>query len=473
MPVNDKTAKIVTKLTERLQKQSSGVKEYREFYDGEYRLSFSTEGYSREFGEMLKEINDNWLPIVVEAVSERMNVEGFRFGQSEGDNEAWDIWQRNFLDADSELHHTSTLRDGIGYVMVWGETKTDNPIITVEDCQEVYVELVAGSRRQRAYAIKRWVDEWDGQTEYVNLYTPDAIGKFVYRNGQLEILDEATNPMKVVPIVPFFNRPDTKPNSFKSELHDVISTQRQINKILCDAIVASEFAAFRQRWASGVEIEKDKQGKPINPFVSNVNRVWIAEDSGTKFGSFEAADLSNYVTLLENRIQSVASRTRTPPHYLLGSSGTFPSGETLKATETGLIAKTKSRMRHTGEGWEEVMRLAFKAMSDEKRATYYRAETIWADPESRTEAEHVDALVKLRSLNVPLRQLWEDAGYSQEQIDRMTQWATEEALTASLTTPSPIVNVTGTVENASNPGTNTTSNRDDAESSDPNGGADI
>lgn len=472
MRLNKETSDIVEKLILRLEKQARSVAEYRKYYDGDYSLSFSTEGYSREFGKMLEEISDNWMPLVVEAVSERMNVEGFRFGQNEGDAEAWDIWQRNFLDADSSLHHTALLRDGIGAVLVWGNPETDEPVITVEDSQEVYVQTVAGNRRQRTFAIKRWVDDWDGQTEYVNLYTPTTLLKLVRKSGW-QILEEAKNPMGVVPVVPFYNRPDVRADIYRSELKDVISNQRQINKILCDAIVASEFAAFRQRWASGVEVEKDDRGRPINPFVSNVNRVWIAEDAGTKFGSFEAADLGNYVTLLENRIQSIASRTRTPPHYLLGSSGTFPSGETLKATETGLIAKTKSRMRHTGEGWEEVMRLAFNAASDDLRASYYRAETIWADPESRTEAEHVDALVKLRSLNVPLRQLWEDAGYSQEQIDRMTQWATEEALTASLTTPSPIVNVTGTVENASDPRADSSTDRENAESSNSTGGSDI
>lgn len=446
-----KLEQIVEKMLLGLDVQARDVAQYRKYYDGDYSLSFSTEGYSQEFGRMLEEIVDNWLPIVVEAVSERMRVEGFRFGGTEDDKEAWDTWQRNQLDADSELHHNANLRDGVGSVLVWGDSD-DNPIITIEDAHQVYVELMAGSRRHRRFAIKRWVDEWDDNTEFINLYAPEALYKFV-RKGSLQLKETVHNPMGVVPVVPFYNRPDVTPGAYRSELKDVISTQRQINKILCDAIVASEFAAFRQRWAAGVEVEKDDKGKPINPFVSNVNRVWIAEDAATKFGSFEATDLQNYVSLLENRVQSIASRTRTPPHYLLGQSGTFPSGETLKATETGLIAKTKSRMRHAGEGWEEVQRLAFKVKGDERRANFYRAETIWADPESRTEAEHVDAMLKLRSLNVPLRQLWEDVGYSQEQIARMIQWATEEALTTALTTPSPIVNVTGTVENGANAGT--------------------
>jgi hypothetical protein len=58
-------------------------------------------------------------------------------------------------------------------------------------------------------------------------------------------------------------------------------------------------------------------------------------------------------------IQHVAAQTRTPPHYLLGQSGAFPSGESLKATETGLVAKVKRKQTTFGETWEEAMRLAF------------------------------------------------------------------------------------------------------------------
>lgn len=63
------------------------------------------------------------------------------------------------------------------------------------------------------------------------------------------------------------------------------------------------------------------------------------------------------------------------------------------------------------------MRLCF-AIEDDPRADVQTAETIWADPESRSEAQHVDALTKLRAIGVPDEQLWEDAGYSPQQIDR-------------------------------------------------------
>ena len=228
-------------------------------------------------------------------------------------------------------------------------------------------------------------------------------------------------------MVPLINRPNLFGGG-RSELANVTSTQDQINKLVCDMIVASEFQAFRQRWATGVEVAMDETtGEDKAPFKAAVDRLWATPDSEAKFGEFGSNDLKAYVTALENRIQSLASRSRTPPHYLLGGMGQFPSGESLKATETGLIAKVKSQRRHFGESWEEVIRLGFKAQGD-ARADAMSAETIWADPESRTESEHVDSLVKKLSIGVPMPQLWEDAGYTPEQIARFKTMMLEEAL---------------------------------------------
>ena len=70
---------------------------------------------------------------------------------------------------------------------------------------------------------------------------------------------------------------------------------------------------------------------------------------------------------------------------------------------------------------EEVIRLGFLAIGDQARANVAETETIWRDPETRTEAQHVDALVKLGTLGVPEEQLWADAGYTPTQIARFLE----------------------------------------------------
>jgi hypothetical protein len=444
-------------LYRRLILRAPQVRTFEQYYDGIHPLSFTSTEYRQEFTQMLRGVSDNWMALVVDAVEERLHVEGFRMSDDPaGDQDAWDIWQRNCLDADSEMLHSTALQTGSAYALVWyGED--DEPLITVEHPGQCYVAYESGTQRVRSAAVKAWVDEWTGETR-ANVYLPDGIYKYqsvrqvtiddyktrTGRDRSLDILggmwkpvegdDYVANPLGVVPMVEFRNRPRLLGEG-RSEIADVISVQNQINKLVCDMLVAAEFSAFKQRWATGVEIPTDPMtGKPLQAFPAAVDRLWSVESDTARFGEFGEADLTNYVAALENRVQSLASRTRTPPHYLLGSSGSFPSGESLKATETGLIAKCRSRHRHFGESWEEVMRLAF-AVKDDPRADSRMAETIWTDPESRSEAEHTDSLLKKMSLGVPVRQLWEDAGYSQTQIERFGQMLVEEAAMRELITP--------------------------------------
>jgi hypothetical protein len=58
----------------------------------------------------------------------------------------------------------------------------------------------------------------------------------------------------------------------------------------------------------------------------------------------------------------------------------------------------------------------------------FDAETIWGDPESRSESEHVDAVTKMQSLGVPQEALWEELGFTPQQIDRFKTMRAETAL---------------------------------------------
>jgi hypothetical protein len=80
-----------------------------------------------------------------------------------------------------------------------------------------------------------------------------------------------------------------------------------------------------------------------------------------------------------------------------------------------------------GEGLEEIIRLAFRALND-SRGDNVTAEVIWADPEFKTQSELIDSLVKQRDLGVPDEILWEKAGYSPKEIERIKLLRQEEAI---------------------------------------------
>jgi hypothetical protein len=412
----------------------------QDYHDGRHRLAFTSQKFRDAFGGMFSAFADNWCQLVVDAVEERLNVEGFRHGNDpKSDADAWQIWQRNGLDAESQLAHSEALIKGDAYAIVWGDAD-GQPKVSIESPRDVVVAFAPGDRKTRVAALKRWRDD-DGM--HATLFTPDFVFKFEKddsANGDwLPDTEDGMpwpmpNPLGVVPVVPITNRGSLTSAYGVSEFLNVIPQQDAVNKLLADMLVASEFIAYPQRYVTGMEIPIDENtGRATAPFNVSLDKLLIAEDPAAKFGSLSAGDLGNYVTGIETLVQHIASQTRTPPHYFF-LGGNFPSGDAIKSAETGLVAKSRRKMRFFGESWEEVMRLCFKVLGD-PRGDLQDSETIWADPEYRSEAELADALIKRSAIGVPQQQLWEDAGYSQTQISRFKAMQAEDMLNQALAAP--------------------------------------
>jgi hypothetical protein len=447
------------RLYEQLQERCKYVQLMRRYCEGDHPYALLTDKAREAFRRLLKQARSNYVGLVSDATSERIQVDGFRLGEAEaGDTEAWRIWQANNLDADSDLLIAEAIRVGRSFALVAPNPQDQStPLVTAEDATQAIVAYRPGSRRERAAGLKCWVDDWTGQL-MATVYLPDGLYKYSApapkRNTvgkpkweRREVRGEAwpaPNPLGVVPLVELQNRPDLLGEAH-SEIEDVLDIQDRINKTLIDRLMAQEFSAFRQRWATGYELPEDEQGQPVEPFKAAVDRLWVAEDPQVKFGEFSATDLTPYLKAIEADVQHMAARTRTPAQYLLGQLSNV-NGETLKATESGLVSKVRQRQRPLGEGFEEIVRLYLRAAGDDRDLD--RIEVIWHNPEFRTEGELVDALVKMSTLGVPREALWERWGASQTEIAQWREQSDQQAARilggdpASLFGPKPDVTTT-------------------------------
>ena len=417
------------RLWTQLQKRCEYADLMRQYYSGDHPLPMIQEKARSAFQRLLRQSRSNYTGLVVDATAERIQVDGFRFGNEDvGDEEAWRIWQASSMDADSDLLITEAVKVGRAFALVApNPDDSATPIITAEDATQAIVAYKPGSRRDRAAGLKTWMDDWTGQF-MATLYLPGGLYKFQApkppqgvtrpRWAKREVAGEvwpAPNPLGVVPLIEIQNRPDLLGEAH-SEIEDVLDVQDRINKTLIDRMMAQEFSAFRQRWMTGYEVPTDESGQPIEPFKAAVDRLWVIEDENVKVGEFSSTDLGPYLASIEADVQHMAARTRTPAQYLLGKLSNV-NGETLKATESGLVAKVRQRCRPLGEGLEEMVRLYLQAAGD--RRDLSSIEVIWHNPEFRTEGELVDALVKMSTLGVPHEALWERWGASQTEI---AQW---------------------------------------------------
>ncbi|MGN9782756.1 phage portal protein [Nonomuraea sp. ZG12] len=418
-----------------MSKQRADVRKYSAYYDSENKtLSYAQKKFAEIFGDLFVGWRDNFCPLIVDSISERLRIQGFRMGPEEpADKDANLIWQRNRLNAESNAGHIDALMGGAAYLTVWGD-EDDKAMVVPESAEDVTVQYEPGSRRKRAAAMKQYTDDWGD--EHVTLWLPDGVhtSDRVNDGGNgRRWTDPVTekNPLKVVPVVPLLNRTRLKLTPF-SELASIIPVQDAINKVAADALVASEFAAFPQRILSGVEPLPDDptsgevEAARQEAIRAYIDRILTLDNPDAKWGQFEAADLNNYVVLIDMLVQHMASQSRVPFHYFLLNGGQAPSGESITAAEAGLVAKARERMLHFGESWEEAMRLAFLVEGDMSKAEAYDAEVIWDDPEYRSKAQLADSLLKMKELNVPDKQLQEEYGYTPTQIERFDQMREEE-----------------------------------------------
>lgn len=424
--------------TARLFKRLSARRAELDFYDAYYRgdhpLPWLAPQAREEFRRILRMTRSNYMGLVCDATAERMQPEGFRLPAGDGgdavaDRETWRIWQANKLDADADQAILEALIGGQSYMMVAPNPRdSTTPLVWVEHPAQATVEYTPGTGHgERAAGLKVWDDDWT-QELHATLYLP----RFIYKwraprtqgigstpQWERRIVGgeswPALNSLGVVPLVELPNNPRLLRGGV-SELADVTDIQDRVNKTIADRLITQDYGAFPQKWATAWP-EEDAQGNPTPPIDVGRNRMVTTDVAEAKFGQWSAAPLDPYSAAKQEDVKDIAARTRTPAQYLLGEMSNV-NGETLKASESGLVAKVRQRIRPIGEGFETAMRLARQAagLPDDGG----QMETIWRNPEFRTEGEITDAAIKrVQTGLASVRQGREDVGYSSAQIARM------------------------------------------------------
>jgi len=423
----------IARLYKRIQAQREEFDFFDAYYRGDHPLPWLAPQARDEFRRILRMTRSNYMGLVVDAQVERMTVEGFRVDpeSEEPDKDAWRIWQANNLDSDFDQGMLEAGICGRSFLQVApNEQDSSAPHIWVEHASQATVEYEPGTnRRERAAALKAWNDDWTDELHAV-LQLPDRIYKFKAHKPpsgstsnpvweERDVKGEQANgnrlnPLRVVSMIELPNNPRLLSGGV-SELADVTDVQDRINKTIADRLITQDYGAFPQKWASAWP-DEDEAGVP-NTIDIGRNRMVTTEVAETKFGQWDAAPLDPYSMAKREDVKDIASRTRTPAQYLLGEMSNV-NGETLKASESGLVSKVRQRRRAYGEGAEEAQRIARQAAG--LPAAGASMETIWSNPEFRTEGELTDSVVKkLQSGIASLRQARTDVGYSETTIRRL------------------------------------------------------
>lgn len=466
----------------------------RDYYAGRHPVCFAGEAWRETFAALFRQFADNLCPSVVGAVADRLEVIGFHLddrqvlprgevkyselaegllggGYPPSQAEpaptpeestrlgalAWDIWTDNGLEAMSDWVHEEALQCGDAYVIVWPSRVTGLPVFYPQHAGQVVVGYDDEELGLVRWAAKAWVT--GDRRLRLNLYLPDRIEKWVTVNrlpgsgapttGELPEKSSAfqpyvqvngdgpepwplPNPYGEVPVFHFAT--GAGPGGLgTSELDVMIPLQDMLNKSVLDMAVAMEFAAFPQRWATGLEAGwEDEPGMPPGApsrFVAGMDRLWAVAETEAKFGQFAATDLKQYIGVQDSVRLEVARVTGTPLHYLMVLEGVPPSGEALRTIEGRRIAKVKKRQRRYGMTWARAMGLAMRTLGVEG----VRLQTAWRSAEDVGGKEQVDTLFTKQQLGVPRAQCLSELDYPEGKVEQMlTDWDAEREQDAKL-----------------------------------------
>jgi hypothetical protein len=424
---------------------------FQEIYLSEQGTLPMLPGYADAYKRLLRMSRTPWPRLVVDIAAERLSVIGLHVDGPTPDESLWSMFGLSKMGMVQSQVYTEALTLGTSYVSVWPEGDA-LPRTMWESGITMVHEVEPGDPTRVAAAQKVWHDPIRGLIR-ANLYLPGGTYKwaaaapdlpnmgmdaFLAQSADFYEVEAIENRYNQVPIIPFTVRP-TWDGYGRSDLDDLIQIFARIENITSNILLAVELGAFRQRWATGLEVPLDPNtDEPIEPFKVALDRLWISEDEKTKFGSFEATDISGYLKAVSDAVGQLSAVSRIPVTYFVQSElANPPSAASFEASETGLINKVRERQEFFSVGWESLVELAMRMSGTISGTPNANVTVDWKDPRTRSESQTLDAAVKLYSIGTPWESVMAFIGYDPEEIKRMSQQRMADTFDRLLRSPLP------------------------------------
>ncbi|MFH0243602.1 phage portal protein [Streptomyces sp. HK10] len=402
---------------------------------------------TEEYKQLVDQSRFNVLPLVVTSVAQALYVDGYRPGRGES-SPVWDaVWQSNRMDARQAGLFRAAVQYGVSYALVLKGRPA--PVITPlspRRCTALYEDTMVDEWPQLGlvWGGTRTVDGHKRRTARVMDDQQVHTVAVAEEGTASKLLATEAHGLGVTPLVRYADSFEDLDDGPRGKVEPLLPVQRQLNQSTYALLMAQHYAAFRQRWVTGMTIEEDANGNPIQPFDVGVDRLFHAEDHEAKFGEFGQTSLDGYLTSRDKALLYIASVAQIPPHNLVvGNAVSNISAEALAALEAGHRQDISEHQTSFGESVEQTLRLAGLAMGDTDTWEDTSGEVVWRDTTPRSLAQVVDAWGKAaQMLGVPPQELWSFLpGITQKDVERWKAAADDgdalASLAALMDTPEP------------------------------------
>jgi hypothetical protein len=486
---------VATRVLAMREREQARLHKIGDYMRGRHASVYVPHGAREEYRWLLHRSVVNFLPLVVSTIAENLHVDGYmRTGTGDDGSEGtgalggspdediqpsggavadpldpWNIFTANRMVSRQHGLHRAVAKYGIGYNVVLPGTADDGdgtaadvPVIRpvsprrltalysddVDDEWPVYAVEERLIRSGKGVLRKVWL--YDDQNRYTligrttepTLFWPGEgaglLGAETGSGGAWQYVPDVEPAIEehglgVCPVVRFLHEIDLDGEmDVSGEAEPLIPLQDQINTSTFNGLMAQQYAAFRQRWVTGM-VPDDEDGRPREPFRAGVDRLWVAEDTDTKFGEFSQTDLSGFLNSREASIRHMATIAQVPPYYLLGMIANL-SADALAATRDALDRKIAELQGVLSDPWKQTMRLASLAAGNKTGWTDTSSTVVWRDTSARAFAATADALGKMtQMLGIPATELWSRIpGVTAEEVGRWKRVAASQGALAEL-----------------------------------------
>lgn len=400
------------------------------YYEGLHKLKWTAQRLRDVFKSFDVIFQENWCDVVVTSLIERVQFLRYSIEDTKANETLNNLVKDLDLVLDTEEVHEEVAVVGESFIVAGLD---EEGMVTVHhnDARMMHAFYESDNPKKMRMAGKVWLDDTSDKYR-MTLYYPDRIEYYAHKkqdslptDGWAPYVSESTlegallNDYGQIPVF-HFKRGDR----VKSELHNIINIQDRINKLLADMMVTSEFAAMPQRY---IISQTEYEGKvPYGPESTIEIPAGDGEGQPTQVGVFPAADMENFIKVLDAAISAIAIISRTPKHYFMSQGGEL-SGEALIAMEAPLNKKADRFIQRMKPGWRNLGKFLLYLNDGGTGQTEERVDAVFDRVETVQPLTEAMVITQNIQSGIPLVTQLRRLGWSEEELEALQKDQEDQA----------------------------------------------
>lgn len=418
------------------------AKEYAEVYPG--LVVASADGrivdsvIAGSLHSMLDVPKSGTAAIVVDALTERLMLDGITADDSAAAKVLEEAWEDNDLDVMHHEGNREALIAGRSFGSVARERNGSRAVVGIESATQAAAHRMKSPPYDVDAFLKIWKDEWTGErhgllrlpgldydvfedkVEHRDPEGSEVSSRWIVRG------EPRPTGMAGVGVVEFAPRARLLKEPV-SEIDPIATLIDVVDLVEGLLVFAGHFGAVPIRYATGLNIPRDPKdptkpllgadGKPMLGFKPRADHFWGNSSKDAKFGQLEPASLASFVTWAEHASAKVRAKTALASTYFSLDLKSHMSAELLKTDEAPMTRRMR-RMGEHGSLNQSYRRLGRMILEIEGSNTTARVKPRWQDPETRIESQLVDQFTKLTASGMGVRTVAEKVlGWDKTLVD--------------------------------------------------------